>query len=108
MTTQTVGISSKVVAGGATGIVLGILVYVLGLFGIIVPQDLYTLLVPALSLLVGYLTPEIAIVRTRIDTVLEGIAAAQGVGSTPVTVLDPTGTGTAPAPTSDAVPPVAS
>jgi hypothetical protein len=91
MATSTVGISSKVAAGGAAGILTGIIVYVLSRFGVVVPQDLVLLLVPFISAVVGYLTPEIAIVKAKIDEVLTGVANAEPVPvvTAPVVVAAP-------------------
>ena len=52
------GISSKVAASGVTGAVVGVLVWVVSLFGLDIPAEISAYIVTILSFAAGYFIPE--------------------------------------------------
>ena len=55
------GISSKVAAGGVTGAVTGILIWIVSLFGLEIPAEVGVYIATVLAFAAGYFMPETAI-----------------------------------------------
>ena len=52
------GISSKVAAGGVTGAITGILIWVASLFGLEIPTEVGVYIATVFAFIAGYLVPE--------------------------------------------------